>query len=421
MLFLPVIITALGGFFLIKLRAFPLLHPRKTLSGMLRAVRASGGYPALALALAGTLGVGNIFGVAIAISLGGAGSALWLFISGVFASIIKYAEAATAVDLCAGGGRGGMMYAAHRTLRRGRFFGSAYAAVCIMLSLVMGAAMQSSAAVSAAEIALGDSGVIPLAFLLLSGLFILFGMDRIKTVTALLVPIAAVLYVLTAAVVIIRNAALLPEVIGEILSSAFTPPAIGGGALGALVTSPVVRGFATGILSNEAGAGTSSMAHASGTALTPGEAGLLGMCEVFFDTSVLCTLTALAILTSVSHPIGMSGAQLVATALFSAYPGSDIALTASIAAFALATVVCWYFYGRTALAYFTSHGRGAYLVSYLAAVMLGALVDCSPLAALSDVLLLLLSLITAPIIIKSSDRVRALSELEGLLDQSYSR
>lgn len=415
MFVLPFIITALGGFLLIKLRFFPLLHPLRVARRTLRAVGEQGGYSSLALALAGTLGVGNIFGVAIAISLGGAGAVFWLFLSGIFAAVIKYAEASVCTDLARNKGQGGMMYAIRQKLRCGGQLGALYAALCLALSLVMGGAMQSSAAVSAATLTIGKSPVFPIIFVVLTFIFIIGKRERIKAATATLVPLAAVIYIVSAAIVIIKNASLLPDVISDILRSAFTVRAAGGGILGSLVASPVVRGFATGILSNEAGAGTSSMAHTSGPSATPTGAGLLAMCEVLFDTVILCMLTALAILLSVREPLGADTATLVVDSLASAYPGGSILLTLSVFAFALATAVCWYFYGRVSLGYLTHRGDAVFLVVYLLFVGVGGLFDCSGFAAIADVILLALTLLTAPVIIKSSDRVRALSELDGLI------
>ena len=415
MFILPFVITALGGFLLIKLRFFPILHPRRVARGMLRAVGEQGGYSSLALALAGTLGVGNIFGVAIAISIGGAGSVFWLFLSGIFAAVIKYAEATVCTDLSQNRGQGGMMYAIRRKLRRGKSLGALYAALCIALSFVMGGAMQSSAAVSAAALTIGHGPVFPILFVSLTFLFIIGKKERIKSVTATLIPLAAIIYISSAVIIIIKNASFLPDVIYDILRSAFTPTAAGGGLVGALVASPVVRGFATGILSNEAGAGTSSMAHTSGSSASPAGAGLLAMCEVIFDTVILCMLTAFAILLSVRDTLGADTVALVVKSLSSAYQGGGIMLTVSVFAFALATTVCWYFYGRVALGYFTHRGGAVFLALYLLSVGIGGLFDCSGFAALADVILLVLTFLCAPVLIKSSDRIRTLSELDGLI------
>ena len=139
------------------------------------------------------------------------------------------------------------------------------------------------------------------------------------------------------------------------------------------------------------------------------------MCEVIFDTVILCMLTALTILITVRDPIGTDTAFLVVEALSAAYPGGDVLLTVSVFAFALATAVCWYFYGRVALGYFTHRGGVAFLAVYLLFVGIGSLFDCSAFAATADVILLVLTFLTVPVIIKSSDRIRTLSELDGLI------
>lgn len=418
MFILPIIITALGGFLLVKLGFFPFRHPIKTarlcFGGMERE-----GVRNLALALAGTLGVGNIFGVAISIAVGGAGSVFWLFLSGIFAAVIKYAEVLLCVDAAEGGeGQGGMMYLISSRLPHGKLLGGIYAIVCLLLALTMGAAMQSSAAVSSAELISNiPRPVFAVVFLLLAFAFIFGRRDRIKSITAVLVPLAAACYIFLTLTVILRYYSEIPRVIGEILSSAFSPRSAAGGFLGYLSVSPIVRGYSTGILSNEAGAGTSSMAHASSLMRDPVSSGLMGMCEIVADTAILCTLTAFAILLPNPDPSGISAVELVVSSLSLAFSHSDLLLLVSVGAFALATVVCWYFYGSVCSRYL--FGRGAdvlFLIAYALATLIGAILDCSHFASVSDVFLLLLTLLTLPVIIKSSDRIRTLSELWGLLD-----
>ena len=418
MFVLPIIITALGGFLFLKLRFFPIRHP-------LRGVRlcAGGigrdGLRNLALALAGTLGVGNVFGVAISIAVGGPGSVLWLLASGFFAALIKYAEVLLCVDNMQGGdGQGGMMYLLKSRLASGRFFGGLYALVCLLLSLTMGAAMQSSATVSSAELVSDvPRPIFVLAFMLLAFAFIFGRRDRIKSITAVLVPLAALFYIALTLVIIFKYRSEMPRVIGEIFSNALKPRSAAGGFFGYLSASPIVRGYSTGILSNEAGAGTSSMAHASSRGGDPVVSGLLGMLEVAVDTSLLCMLTAFAILLPCGEVTGKSAVALVVDSLSRAFPFSDYVLLLSVSAFALATVVCWYFYGSVCSRYlFGAAGERMFLPIYAIGVLIGAVLDCSFFASLSDILLLLLTLLTLPVIIKSSDRIRALSEQYGLMD-----
>ena len=419
MIILPITVSAVGIFLLFKLSFFPIIHPVRTARGLFRSVADSGGYRSLSLALAGTLGVGNVFGVAISITVGGAGSILWLLISGVFSAMIKYAEALVSVDrMPRGGKQGGIMHAIESELPCGRVAGRIYASLCLVLALVMGGAMQSSAAVSSARAVFADGGrIFSVSFAIIALLLILSNRERLKSLTAYLIPFAAFCYALICISVIFRYASELPSVLSEIFSNAFRPRSVGGGILGSLVASPVARGYSTGILSNEAGAGTSSMAHASGEVASPVGAGLLGMCEVIFDTSVICTLSAFAILLPYGGSIpDISASELVVSSLSRAFPHSELLLCISVTAFALATVVCWCFYGRVAVRYlFGGDKSGFFMPIYLAAVFVGSFIDCSPLAALSDVLLILLSFLCLPVIIKSSDRIRTLSERDGLI------
>ncbi len=417
MFILPIIVTALGVFLLFKLRFFPFLHPIKTLRGCISSAMGEGGFRSLALALAGTLGVGNIFGVAISITVGGAGSVLWLLVSSVFAAVIKYAEALVSVDALDGSREGGMMFVIGKRLKRGKTLGRLYALVCLLLAFVMGAAMQSSAAVSSAALISNiPKSAFALAFLTLTFVFILGNREKIKSVTAVLIPIAALCYLIITLAVITRYFGEIPRVISDIFSSAITPRSLGGGVIGYISASPIVRGYSTGILSNEAGAGTSSMAHASSGGISPVKAGLAGMCEATLDTAFFCMLTAFAILLPNPELATVSGAELAVESLSLAFPYADTLLLVSVTAFALAAVVCWYYYGSVCYRYlFGVRKRRLFLPIYFIAVTAGALLDCSVFASLSDVLLLLLALLTAPVIIKSSDRIIALSEREGMI------
>ena len=416
MFVLPIIVTALGVFLLFKLRFFSILHPIKTARGCISSVM-DGGFFSLALALAGTLGVGNIFGVAISITVGGAGSVLWLLISSVFAAIIKYAEALVSVDALEGASQGGMMYVIRKRLKNGKFLGNLYAAICLLLAFVMGAAMQSSAAVSSAVLVSDmPKSAFTVGFVALTLIFIFGNREKIKTVTAILIPVAALCYSIISLAVIFRHFGEIPRVINLVISSALTPRAAGGGILGYFAASPIVRGYSTGILSNEAGAGTSSMAHASFKDKTPAFAGLSGMLEAILDTAVFCMLTAIAILLPNPELSSISGAELVVSSLSHAFPYADTVLLVSVTAFALAAVVCWYYYGSVCSRYlFGVRADRLFFAIYCVAVLAGALFDCSVFASLSDVLLLLLALLTAPVIIKSTDRIKTLSELEGII------
>ncbi len=414
---LPVIVTALGGFLLFKLKFFPITRPLRTARLCLSAATEEGDPRSLLLALAGTLGVGNILGVAISIAVGGAGSVFWLLVSGLFASVIKYAEATVSVDaLASGESQGGMMYVIERRLGCGSVLGKIYAAICLLLAFFMGGALQSSAAVSSLTLVTGlPPLILTLLFVTAALVFILANREKIKSLTAALVPLAAVCYVFLTLFVIFTHISELPRVISDIFREAFTLRSAGGGIAGFLLSSPIARGYSTGILSNEAGAGTSSMAHTSGGAKKPTSAGLSAMLEVFADTTVLCTLTALAILLPNSDLTAVSGGELVLSTFSSVFPLSDWLLALSVMCFALATVACWYFYGLVSWHYVLGGGEKLFLPLYAAAVALGALLDSAVSAALSDVLLLILTLLTAPVIIKSSDRIRSLSEQDGVI------
>lgn len=409
---LPLVICAGGLFVIIRLRAFFILHPIRTLHRLTVALSDREARTSLALALAGTLGIGNIVGVAVGISVGGAGSVFWLLVSSVFASALKYAESSLAADMYVPDSDGMMSVISSSFSRLGRPLSVIYALACIILSLAMGAALQSSGVISSA----GQLSLHPVAVGIIFSAavltVILFGPERVSGFTSVIIPVTTVVYVTLSLITVFSAPTRLPSVICDIFHSAFSSSAPAGGAVGFLTSSALREGFSRGLLSNEAGAGTSSLAH-SRLAHDPSSAGLLGMCEVFFDTVVLCPLTALAILVAVPDPSAYpTGISLV---LASVGRTSPMLVILCIAAFAFSTVICWYCYGSRCLR-FLGHRAGApYLVIFLAATLLGTVFTDRVLITVTDHVLLLLTILTLLAIIKNSDRLVRLSENGGLL------
>ena len=197
------------------------------------------------------------------------------------------------------------------------------------------------------------------------------------------------------------------------MDGAFTGEGIVGGVIGTLASLPVREGFCRGILSNEAGAGTSSMAHSRGVHLSPSTSGLLGVMEVAFDTLLLCSLTAFAVLASHKDvPSSVSPMSLILSAVSSALgDAAALLLLFSVFVFAYATVICWYYYGRESLGFLLgSRLRGTYLLLYIFACCFGFLLGEERLISISDILIFTLTALTSFAIIKGSDRIVALSE-----------
>lgn len=423
---LPIIITLAGGYFLIKLRAFFLFHPIKTLKLTLSAFGSNkkSSIKSLSLALAGTLGVGNITGVAIGIMLGGAGSVFWLLVSSFFAAVLKYAESVLTVDnmRSADSSQGGMMYIIKTSFgRASEPLAIIYAVSCLILALFMGGALQSNTV----KMTLDSASSIPTAAIvlfvvILTTLSVKGGGEKIEKITVVLIPLTTIIYILMSACIMISHSDRIFAVIKLILTSAFSPLSFGGGILGFITSRCVFEGYARGILSNEAGAGTSTLAHSRNVGTTPCREGALGMCEVFFDTVILCMLTAFSILLSVDAPWEYTSAMTLVYDAFSAVLGGAfcLPLLLSILAFAFSTIICWYYYGESCARFlFGRRGVVPFFILYISFVALGIVLNTLLIVRLTDMLLLILSILSVGALIKNSDRVKALSEIENVISK----
>lgn len=417
-LFLPPIVTLAGTYMLCKTDFFFIFHPFRTAAKLLSPLKDKSARRSLSLALAGTLGIGNIVGVAVGIIVGGAGSVFWLLVSALFAMVLKYSETSLAAGFKVGG-HGGMAIVIKNSFSKfGTPLSKIYAFLCLMLSLVMGAALQSAAVAECALDALGVPGkafgVIFVALVLIS---VAGGACVIERITVVVIPLAAAAYLALTLFVIGENFSRLPDVFRLIISSAFSAKSIGGGVFGFFTSVGMREGFARGLLSNEAGAGTSSMAH-SRASLHPAAAGLLGMCEVLFDTVLLCLITALAILLSVPNPSSYSdGMSLVFESIGSVFGRtSGYLLLFSIFSFAYSTVICWYYYGCECKSFLFPKSRIPLLPIYLLSVYLGFVVSLNSFVYIADLVLLSLTVLSVSAVMKNSDRIAALSENFGLIN-----
>ena len=403
-LVLPILVTAVGLYLLIRLRCFFILHPIRTAREFVSALNNREARRSLFLALAGTLGVGNIFGVSAGIMIGGAGSLFWLFLSTFFAMVIKYAETLLVFDggIC----RGGMSALLGKVfVRARRFLSPLYAALMLLLAFFMGSAMQSAALFDVAEQTLSLSPKVT-AFILIILLTpcLVKGGNKIENITEIIIPMTTIIYILMCFAVIFCNLSRIGEVINSIFTSAFNFKSAVGGGVSFLA---VKEGFARGILSNEAGVGTSAMAHSRSQGRTPHVAGLFAMCEVFFDSILLCMLTGFAILLSVPDISLFSTPMALVSAAFRFVLGgvSSLLLPLTIFAFAYATIICWYYYGREcASLYFPSVSK-VYPFIFIAFVLFSGLIRSDFLLYVIDVLLLFMSVMTLSAIVKKVERI----------------
>lgn len=347
--------------------------------------RAGGGrgdvrpFQAVATALASTVGVGNIAGVATAIHLGGPGAVFWLWVSGLLGMATKYAEIVVALHYrepdASGAMRGGAMY----VLKKGLgcpWLGGLFALLTALAAFGIGNMVQANSVADA----LRASFQVPpwltgLVLMGLTGVVILGGIKSIARVTQWLVPLMALLYLGGAALVLLLFAPKLPQTLRLIVEGAFSGTAAVGGFAGSSVLMAMRYGIARGLFSNEAGLGSAPMAHCAADTDHPVRQGMYGVFEVFVDTLLICTATALVILVTDSWSSGRTGAALSAQAFRVGLPGSfgDIVVSSGLVLFAFSTLLGWSYYGETGLVYLLgARAAWPYRLIWLALVYLGA-------------------------------------------------
>lgn len=313
------------------------------------------GFRALCTALAATVGTGNIAGVAGAIAIGGPGAVFWMWVSAFLGMAVKYAEGTLAVRYRDLKGRAGPMYIICRGLgTRWRWLAWLYSFFGIIAAFGVGNATQ----INAVMVSLKSAGagerftiVLGIAMAVTVGIMVMGGAKRITGAAEMLVPVVSGIYVLLCLTALALHWERLLPALGQILRGAFTPGAVTGGTVGGMMTALRI-GVSRGTFTNEAGMGTAAIAHGGAEVEHPACQGLMGIMEVFLDTMVICTLTALVILTS---GIGIlygtqAGAELTAGALAMAFgPWVRAVLCGCLVLFALATILGWGFYaGRCA-------------------------------------------------------------------------
>lgn len=358
-------------------------------------------YRALCTALAATVGTGNIVGVAGAIAIGGPGAIFWMWICAILGMIIKFTEATLAIRYRtrnqAGEFVGGPMYMIRFGMgKRWAWLGTVYSFFGVVAALGVGNATQVNAVIGSInqvistlggeETLLGNLIMGVLIGILVITLF-LGGAGRIGVAAEKLVPFASVAYLLLGLGILIARAQVIPEAFGAIIRGAFDSEAVTGGMIGSAFTALRV-GVSRGVFSNEAGMGTASIAHASADVNHPAEQGLMGIVEVFLDTVVLCTMTALVILCSgVAIPYGEDvGVALTAQAFASVYGDwVHVLLAGALCCFAFATILGWGLYGARCAEYlFGSSVWGSFALFQGVVVILGAVLKTGTVWILSE-------------------------------------
>lgn len=405
---IPWILMVVGIFFFIYLKGGPFGHPVRMIRVLTQKPKEGAMSPrrALLLALAGTLGVGNLVGVANAVWLGGAGAVFWMWVSAFVGMILKYAEILLAVAhrrVGRHGFFGGSYYYVSDELRSrgfGRlavFVGGGVAALMIANALSMGCIIQANAVSTAFSGVLHVSPWLVGAVLIgLTLPIVLRGTKGISALTEVLVPIMTLGYLILSVAVLVLRKDVLGDAFLSIFTSAFSSRSMGGGLVGFLTSRALRVGTMRGLMSNEAGCGTAPTAHAAADCDSPASQGVWGVFEVFVDTILLCTATALVILVSYGD-VSMLGedGMMMSIRAYSVVLGDWSAwfFCAAVVCFAWATLLCWANYGMESLRFLTKQKKWRYLyvAVFGACIGIGSLLAPKEIWTFADVAVTLLT------------------------------
>lgn len=415
--FTLILVLIAAVFLSVRCKFIYILHPIKVLKYTLLAKKVDNrinrssmsNFQTLTTALAASMGTGNIIGVAAAISVGGAGSVFWMIVSAFFVMSFAFTENVLATIYKNRSGCSDAFGAIHY-LRS--VFGSdrvalLFSTVCMFASFIIGNITQVNSAVDSLDNFYISKYFCGLIFTLLTALVVLCTRTNIALFTEKLVPFAACFYILGSVIVILFYGNNISNVLSEILSSAFGIKQFSGGVFGFSLAQTISIGVRRGLFSNEAGMGTSTFAHTSSECKEPIVMGFWSVLEVFIDTVLLCTLTALVILSTEADKLHFSAADTVISAFtfgfekaadllyflpktsifFSCFGGIFIAFSNSI--FAFASVIGWYFYGERSCSFIQTHTSkkllSYYKCFYIAAAFIGAVINADIVWELADI------------------------------------
>lgn len=351
-------------------------------------------FQALATALAATIGTGNIAGVATAIATGGPGAVFWMWFSAFFGMVTKFGEVVLAVRYREkkpdGTWAGGPMYYISKGLGdKWKWLAALFAFFGVFASFGIGNMTQanSMADVMATTFSIPHN-VTGIVILVLAGLVIVGGIKRIAQVTEKLVPFMAIFYVVGGLIILATRLSAIPEAFALIFRHAFTPTAAVGGFAGATIQKAMTLGVARGVFSNEAGLGSAPIAHATAQTDHPVRQGLWGIFEVFADTIVVCSITALSIIVTGAWQSGETGASLTSHAFNLGLPGpGGVIVAIGVLLFAYSTLISWAFYGEKCFEYLVgTRTAKLYRYVFLPFIYIGAVGALEPIWLLSDTL-----------------------------------
>lgn len=371
---------------------------RKLPDGLRRSLSSAGSgglspYEALSTALAATIGTGNIIGISSAIALGGPGAVFWCWISGFFGMATCYAEsvlsAACRKKRADGSFYGGPMYVMEQLLHN-RLLAVLFSVFTVLAALCVGSGVQAHSLTAVISRRLPVSvHWIGIAAALLAGSILIGGAKKTAKVCTCLVPVMSVLYLGSCLFLLVKNAAWIPAALQAIFVSAFSKKAVIGGIAGTAVKMAVRTGMAKGLFTNEAGMGSMPMTATAAEGLSTRDQGLVSMTGVFWDTLVMCAVTALAILSDMVKNAAPYRAAAVDEYCFVAFSNLPVAgedlLSLCLVLFAFATIIGWSFYGECAARYlWGERGVTVFQVIYMVFVYLGSVCSLELVWNLSD-------------------------------------
>lgn len=343
-------------------------------------------FQALMTALAATIGIGSITGVATAVAIGGLGSIFWMWVAALVGMATKYSEAILAIkyriidehnQMC-----GGPMYYLEKGLKS-KFLGVMFAVLAAIAALGTGNMVQSnSVSTAVVELLHVNPLWVGLILMVITGLPLLGGIRSISRVASILVPAMAIFYFTGCMIVLVINYQAIPAAFGMIFEAAFNGQAATGGFVGASVMTAIQLGVSRGVFSSEAGLGSSPIAAAAAKTDSPGRQALVSMCSVFITTGIVCTLTGLVIATT--HVLGelgpdglpLNGSALALRAFNKVIPHGGLFVTIALIPFAYSTILGWAYYGEKAIEYlFGIKATIPYRIFYTLIVLPGAMLN----------------------------------------------
>ncbi|KXH78825.1 sodium:alanine symporter family protein [Sporosarcina sp. HYO08] len=347
-------------------------------------------FQALMTAMAATVGVGNIVGVATAVVMGGPGAIFWMWLAGFFGMATKYGEAILAVKYRVkdnkGQMAGGPMYYLEHGLKQ-KWLGVAFALFGALAAFGIGNGTQSKAVADVMNLTFNTPHwATGIGLVIFGALVILGGIKSIGRVTAFFVPIMALFYVIAGGIVVVTNINLVPAAFGLIFTDAFSGQALAGGAIGTVIRFGVARG----LFSNEAGLGSAPIAAAAARTDMPGRQALISMTQVFFDTLIICSITGVTIVMSGQwKDTAISGGNLTAAA-FGHFLGAagPYVVAIGLIFFATSTILGWSYYGEKCFQYLVPNGSAVigYRIVFVLFIFVGATASLDVVWALADVL-----------------------------------